>query len=68
MMNWQQHAERHAAFLSRSYQPTMEQLQHRLTTDTELLRKHPEHKELLERRIERHKRHILALSLGLPLE
>ena len=60
--------ERHAAFLRRGHEPTLEQLQHRLNTDTELLRRHPEHKDLLERRITRHKKWILAKALGLPLE
>lgn len=62
------HLRLHELNTRRSYEPTMEQLQHRLTTDTELLKRHPENKELLERRIAKHKKHILAKALGLPLE
>ena len=68
MTSCQQRMERHAAFLRSGHKPTLEQLQHRLNTDTELLRRHPEHKDLLERRITRHKKWILAKALGLPLE
>lgn len=36
-------------------QPTLENLVNRLKLDTELLEKHPENKELLEKRIKQHK-------------
>lgn len=36
-------------------QPTLENLINRLKLDKELLEKHPENKELLEKRIKRHK-------------
>jgi len=44
----------------------MEQLHHRLNTNMELLKKHPEHKDLLERQIARTRGYILNLALGLP--
>ena len=40
--------------------PMLKHLVARYRVDTELLKKHPEHKELLERRIERHKNDIVA--------
>ena len=36
-------------------QPTLENLVNRLKLDKELLEKHPENKELLEKRIKQHK-------------
>jgi hypothetical protein len=39
-------------------QPTLENLVNRLKLDTELLEKHPENKELLEKRIKQHKEDI----------
>lgn len=67
MTEYQKRLARHAEFTRKNYEPTMEQLQNRLVNDTKLLEKHPEHRDLLERRIERHKQHILAKSLGLPI-
>ena len=51
----------------RTTQPTMEQLQYRLNFDEALLKAHPEHRELLEKRIARTKSQILGTALGLPL-
>ena len=39
-------------------QPTLENLVNRLKLDKELLEKHPENKELLEKRIKQHKEDI----------
>ena len=39
-------------------QPTLEDLVNRLKLDKELLEKHPENKELLEKRIKQHKEDI----------
>ena len=41
--------------------PTLDQLRHRLQTDKELLKKHPENRDLLERRIARHEHEIAAM-------
>ena len=41
-------------------EPRLKHLVARYRMDTELLKKHPEHKDLLERRIERHKNDIVA--------
>lgn len=40
--------------------PMLKHLVHRYKLDKELLEKHPENKELLERRIARHKEDIVA--------
>lgn len=52
---------------ARTTQPTMEQLQYRLNSDIALLKKHPEHKEMLEERIVCTKVQILNAALGFPL-
>lgn len=39
--------------------PRLKHLVYRLKADTRLLAKHPEHKAMLEKRIERHKRDII---------
>lgn len=52
---------------TRTKQPTMAQLQYRLNFDEALLKTHPEHTGLLEKRIVRTKGHILNMALGLPL-
>lgn len=39
-------------------------LGNRLATDMKLLEKHPENKEMLEKRIERHKEDIIGCVLG----
>ena len=41
---------------------TLEQYWNRLEIDTRLLREHPEHKDLLERRIKEHKEMIRELG------
>lgn len=40
--------------------PTLKNYVNRYKMDKKLLEKHPEHRELLERRIERHKNDIVA--------
>ena len=41
-------------------EPTLKNYVARYRMDTELLKRHPEHKELLEKRIQRHKEDIVT--------
>jgi len=43
--------------------PTLEQLQYRLQVDQELLQRHPEHADRLNRKIERDKKYLLEAML-----
>lgn len=42
---------------------TLQELTNRLSTDIQILEKHPEQKEMLEKRIEQHKKEIINTCL-----